>query len=156
MFSVMYNVSMKILISLTIFFSVIMTGHAFALGEVFRVDITGTKYCEDFDREMFGPRNISLWIQILRDKEMIVSFTPTFEPGTTFPLNGSTYFTEESSAVFGGGVSFRNDSHFIIRGKIYFDKWDAVKFMKGIFMDKDILFPGCFSYGTFWTMERLQ
>jgi len=75
-------------IALTIFFLLIVVGHAFALNEVFLFIITGTEYCEDLSHVKLSPRNTPLWIQILSDTEMIVSSTPTFKLGTTFPSTG--------------------------------------------------------------------
>lgn len=138
-------------IALTIFIFLILVGHALALDEVFRFEIIGTEYCGDFSHRDLGPRNTHLWIQIHSDTEMIVSFTPTFEPGTTFTLNGSTYLTGKTKAVFAGGVSFENHSYFTIQGTLYFDKFNTVKFMKGRFIENGVLHPGCFSHGNFWT-----
>ncbi len=138
-------------IALTIFFFLIVVGHAFALDEVFLFLITGTEYCGDFSHGKFGPRNTHLWIQIHSDTEMIVSFTHTFEPGTTFPLNGSTYLTGKTNAVFVGGVSFENHSYFTIQGILYFDKFNTLKLMKGRFIENGVLHPGCVSHGNFWT-----
>ena len=141
-------------IALTIFFLLIVVGHAFALDEVFLFLITGTEFCGDFTHEEFGPRNTHLWIQIHSDTEMIVSFTRTFEPGTTFHLNGSTHLTGKTNAVFAGGVSFENYSYFTIQGTLYLDKFNTVTFMKGRFIENGVLDPGCFSQGNFWTKQN--
>jgi hypothetical protein len=141
-------------IALTIFFLLIVVGHALALDEVFLFLITGTEFCGDFSHEKFGPRNTHLWIQILSDTEMIVSFTRTFEPGTTFLLNGSTHLTGKTNAVFTGGVSFENYSYFTVHGTLYFDKFNTLMLMKGRFIENGVLHPGCFSQGTFWTKQN--
>jgi hypothetical protein len=140
--------------ALTIFFFLIVVGHALALDEVFIFNVHSTEYCGDFSHRAVGPRNTHLWIQILSDTEMIVSFTSTFDPGTTFLLNGSTYFTGKTKAVFAGGVSFENNSYFIIQGTLYFDKFKTVTFMKGVFTDNGVLHHGCFSAGNFWTKQK--
>ena len=140
-------------IALTIFFFLIVVGHAFALNEVFLFLINGTEYCGDFSHGGLGPRNTDLWILIHSDTEMIVSFTPTFNPGTTFPLNGSTYLTGKKNAVFSGGVSFENNSYFTIQATLNLDKFNTVTFMKGRFIENGVLHPGCFSQGNFWTKQ---
>jgi hypothetical protein len=140
-------------IALTIFFFLIVVGHAFALNEVFLFQITGIQYCEDFSHRGLGPRNTNLWILINSDTEMIVSFTPKFQPETIFSLNVSTYLTGKKSAVFIGGVSFENHSFFTIQGTLQFDKFNAVKFMNGRFIENGVLQPGCFSQGNFWTKQ---
>ena len=139
-------------IALTIFFFLIVVGHALA-DEVFLFLITGTGYCGDFSHRGFGPRNTHLWILIHSDTEMIVSFTPTFKPGTTFTLSGSTYLTGKKNAVFAGGVSFENHSYFTIQGTLYLDKFNTVTFMKGRFIENGVLDPSCFSQGNFWTKQ---
>jgi hypothetical protein len=140
-------------IALTIFFFLIVVGHAFALNEVFLFLINGTEYCGDFSHGGLGQRNTDLWILIHSDTEMIVSFTPTFNPGTTFPLNGSTYLTGKKNAVFSGGVSFENNSYFTIQATLNLDKFNTVTFMKGRFIENGVLHPGCFSQGNFWTKQ---
>ena len=139
-------------IALTIFFFLIVVGPALA-DEVFLFLITGTGYCGDFSHTAFGPRNTNLWILIHSDTEMIVSFTPTFKPGTIFSLNGSTYLTGKKNAVFSGGASFENHSYFTIQGTLYLDKFNNVTFMKGRFIENGVLHPGCFSQGNFWTKQ---
>ena len=141
------------LIALTIFFFLIVVGHAFALNEVFLFLISGTEYCGDFSHAALGPRNTHLWILIHSDTEMIVSFTPTFKLGTTFPLNVSTYLTGKKNAVFTGGVSFENDSYFTIQGTLYLDRFNTVTFMEGIFIDNGVLHHSCSSQGKFWTKQ---
>ena len=140
-------------IALIIFFFLIVVGHAFALNEVFLFQITSIGYCGDFSHRAFGPRNTNLWILIHSDTEMIVSFTPTFKPGTIFSLNGSTYLTGKKNAVFSGGASFENNSYFTIQGTLYLDKFNTVTFMKGRFIENGVLDPGCFSQGNFWTKQ---
>jgi len=142
-------------IALTIFFFLIVVGHAFALNEVFLFIITGTEYCEDFRHVKLSPRNTPLWMQILSDTEMIVSSTPTFKLGTTFPLNGSTYLTgkKKNKAVFTAGVSFENHSFFTIQGTLYLDRFNTVTFMEGIFIDNGVLHHSCSSQGKFWTKQ---
>jgi hypothetical protein len=149
----MYPAGMRTLriIVLTIFFCFIVVEHALALDEVFSFVITGNEYCGDFNHREIGPRNTRLWIQILSDTEMTVSSTRTFEPGTTFTLNGSTYLTGKNKAVFAGDVSFEDHSYFTIQGTLQFDKFNAVKFMIGRYIENGVLNPGCFSHGNFWT-----
>jgi len=159
------NMRIAFLITLIIFFFVMMAGHAFAYGEVFRVETTGTKYCGDFNHEMFGPRNkLDLWIQILSKTQIIFSFTSDFEPettftsepGTAFAVNGLTNLYDTNEARFSVSVSFEDGSYASFIGRLHFDNYETVEFVKGRFIENNILHPGCFSYGSFWTMERLQ
>ena len=144
------------LITLIIFFFVIMAGHAFAFGEVFRVETSGTKYCGDYNYKMFGPHSkLDLRIQII-SKTQIIFFNSTFESETTFAMNGLTNLTDKDEARFLVEVSFEDGSYASFIGRLHFDNYETVEFVKGRFIENNILHPGCFSYGSFWTMERLQ
>ena len=156
--SVFYNAKMKIiLITLSIFFLIIMPRDAFAFGEVFVVETNGTEYCGDFKNIMFGPRNnVNLWMNLLSETQIIFSFTPTFEPGTTFDMTVSTYLTSKTNAALVGRVSLENSSYATIQAMVFFDKFGTVKGMKGTLIQYGVLHPSCFSSGTFWTKNRIQ
>jgi len=144
------------LITLIIFFFVIMAGHAFAFGEVFRVETSGTKYCGDYHYKMFGPRSkLDLRIQII-SKTQIIFFNSTFEFETTFAINGLTNLTDKDEAIFSVAVSFEDGSYASFIGSLHFDKFETVEFVKGRFIENNILHPGCFSSGIFWTTRRLE
>lgn len=149
---------MKILfITLSIFFLIIMPRHAFAFGEVFRVETSGTEHCGDFQYKMFGPRNnVNLWMNLLSETQIIFSFTPTFEPGTTFDMTVSTYLTSKANAALVGRVSLEDSSYATIQAMVFVDKFGTVKGMKGTLIQYGVLHPSCFSSGTFWTKNRIQ
>lgn len=152
-----FNVRTASLIAFIIFFFLVMAGHAFAIGEVFSVEVSGTKYCGDFSYERFGERSkLALWIQILGETQIMLSYNRTFEPRRTFAINGSTYLAINDKAIFLITESSEDGSNAAFHGILYFDEFKTVKFAKGKSIEKDVLFPGCFSSGTFWTMERLQ
>jgi hypothetical protein len=140
-----------------IFFLLLRVGQAFAIGEIFRVEVSGTKYCGDFSSKRFGERSkLALRMQILSDTQIILSYDRVFEPRTTFIMNGSTYLISNSKAIVVIAESFEDGSHAAFQGTLYFDRSQTVIFAKGAFIEKDVLFPDCFSSGKFWTMERLQ
>lgn len=129
---------------------------AFAIGEVFKVETKGTEYCGDYDVVKFdADNNIDLWIHIDSTTQLTVSFTPDFLPGTTFPMIGGTYLIKSKSAAFVGGQLFEDWSYVTIQGTATFNKFGDVTKLKGTYIQKEVLFEGCFSSGKFVTTERL-
>jgi hypothetical protein len=149
---------MKTLALVAIFiFIPFISGSAFAIGEIFKAETTGTEYCGDFDFEKFSAQNnVDLWVAIMSDTEIIVSLTPDFESGTIFPMYGKTYLIAKNKAAFIGGILFQDQSYALIQGTATLDKFGTVKSMQGTFMQDSVLNVGCFSSGKFKTVQRLQ
>jgi hypothetical protein len=129
---------------------------AFALDEIFKIETAGTEYCGDFNAQGFnGSNNVDLWVKVVSDTELTVSFTPNFAAGTTFPMFGHTYLTGPTSAAFVGGVLFQNNSFATIQGTAKFDRrTGAIASLKGTFVQSGVLDIGCFSSGNF-TSQRV-
>jgi hypothetical protein len=103
--------------------AVLLPLRAFAFGEIFKIETTGTQYCGHFDVTKFGAtNNIDLWVLVVSDTELTVSFTPNFAAGTTFPMFGRSYQTGATSAEFIGGVLFVDNSFATIEGKAKFSR----------------------------------
>jgi len=129
---------------------------AFASGEIFRVETIGTEYCGDYNFAKFNAsNNIDLWVHLMSKTEIIVSYTPNFQSGTTFSMHGQTYLTGKNKASFVGGVIFEDLSYITLQGTVIFDKLGTVKKMTGTFIQNGLFDLSCFSSGTFKTMERL-
>lgn len=141
------------LIALTIFFVILMAGHAFALGEVFQGVITDVEYCGDY---YYHHVKQNLWAYIADPTEIVVSFTPDFEAGTVFSMYGLTYLTGKGRAVFVGGAFFVDGSYATIQGTASLDKFGNMKNMKGTFIQEGVLDAGCFSSGNFRTTVRVR
>jgi hypothetical protein len=76
---------------LTIFFMAsfcLMTGNVLAVGEAFQIETSGTEYCGDFYSIKFNAKNnVNLWVYLQSESDIIVSFTPDFQSGTTFLIS---------------------------------------------------------------------
>src|SRR5436309_12703112 len=72
-----------------------------------------------------GSNNVDLWVKVVSDTELTVSFTPNFAAGTTFPMSGHTYLTGPTSAAFVGGVLFQDHSFATIQGTAKIDRRPA-------------------------------
>jgi hypothetical protein len=127
-----------------------------ALGEIFKIETSGTEYCGDFDvTKLTATNNVDLWVLVVSDTELTVSFTSNFAPGTTFPMVGHTYQTTATSAAFVAGVLFVDDSFATIQGTAKFDRnTGAVTSLTGTFVQSGVIDVGCFSSGKF-TSKRV-
>ena len=145
------------LMSAVVLIVITMAGSAFAIGEIFKIETTGTEYCGDNDFEKFNANtDVDLWIKINSETEIVVSFTPTFDAGTTFSMSGKSYLTGTKKAAFVAGVLFENNAYVTIQGTVSLDNLGNVKRMQGIFILDSVINPGCFSSGKFKTTTRLQ
>lgn len=129
----------------------------FAIGEVFKIETSGTEYCGDFAFAKFGAsNNIDLWVLIASNTELVVSMTPTFDNGTFFSMFGGAYLTSERTAAFVAGVLFEDGSYGTIQGIAKADRRTGdVASLSGTFIQNGIFDVGCFSSGKFKTTERL-
>ena len=130
---------------------------AFGLGEIFKIETTGTEFCGDFDVDKFNPKNnVDLWVQVVSDEELLVSRTSDFAPGTTFSMFGLTYLTSETTAAFVANAQFDDDSFATIRGTAQLNRSTGagVVSIKGTFIQSGVFETGCFSTGTF-TSKRI-
>ena len=94
--------------------STLAASPALAVGEIFKLETTGTAYCGDFNFAKFNAKNnVDLWVGLDSDIQVTVSFTPTFDAGTTFPMLGTTYLTAPTKAVFVAGVTFVVDGTYV-------------------------------------------
>lgn len=124
---------------------------AFAIGEVFKIENTGTEYCGDLDRtNVRANNNVDLWVLIVSDQELTVSTTADFLVNTTFTLLGETYTTGPSTAAFVGSVFGVDNSFATIQGTMRFNRLTGdVTNLTGIFIENSVLAPNCFSTGRF-------
>ena len=142
------------LLTLAIWCSIATAAHAF--GEVFKIETSGTAYCGNFNAQGFNSgNNVDLWLFVVSDTELIVSLTPNFASGTTFPMFGHTYLTSSTGAAFVGGVLFVDGSFATIQGTAKFDKrTGAIASLNGTFVQSGVLDIDCFSSGKF-TSQRV-
>jgi hypothetical protein len=137
----------------------ILPGDARALGEVFKVDTSGTEYCGDLDSTKFSAKNdVDLWARIDSKEQITLSFTLDFVPGTTIPLTGFTYQSGNGRSAFAGGAELEGDVFVTIQGTATWDtKTGTVKKLSGIFIESQFLVnSGCFASGKFTATQRVQ
>ena len=129
--------------------------HAFP-GEVFKIETTGTQYCGDFvSQKVTAKNNTDIWARLDSETLLTLSFTPGFEPGTTFPMTGRFYLTKSTSAAFVGGVIFTDGSYATIRGAAGINKKTGeVTALSGVFIQNGLVYRDCFSSGNF-TSKKL-
>lgn len=141
----------------------VVPSNSFALGEIFKIETSGTEYCGDYQATKFNAKNnIDLWIEIVSEVELLVSFTPDFQADTYFSMFGHTYLRNSKSAVFVGGQLFSagdnlfGPSYVTIQGAANFDKFGNITGLTGTFIQSGVLGDTCFSSGTFKTTQKLQ
>jgi len=126
-------------------------------GEIFKIETTGTEYCGDFDFTKFNASsNVDLWVRLDSNTQLTVSLTSNFLSGTTFPMTGFFYLTKTKTASFVGGVLFVDFSYATILGTATFNKLGEVTKLQGTFIQKEVLRVGCFSSGTFKSVQKLN
>jgi hypothetical protein len=124
---------------------------AFGLGEVFKIETTGSEFCGDLDVQQFNANNnVDLWVRVESESELTVSRTTTFDDGTTFPMFGQTYLTGPNSAAFIAGAQFVDESFATIQGTARFDpRTGRITSILGTFIQFGVFEAGCFSSGNF-------
>lgn len=129
--------------------------HAFAIGEVFKIANSGTKYCVDFDRtNVYASNNVDLWVRIVSDQVLTVSTTGDFLGNPTFNLIGQTSTTGPGTAAFVGSFFDTDFSFATIQGTMRFNRLTGeVTSLTGIFIENRIRNPFCFSTGRFTSMK---
>ncbi len=126
-------------------------------GEIFKIETAGKEYCGDFDVTPFNAgNNVDLWVRLDNDTQLTISLTSNFAGGTTFPMFGFFYLVNSKSAGFAGGVLFVDDSYATISGTATFDKFGRVTKLAGTFIQSEVLRLGCFSSGTFKSVQKLN
>ncbi len=141
---------------LAILFFVLMTGPAFAIGEAFLIETSGTEYCDNFSFVKFNAKNnVNLWAYIQSDSEVVISFTPTFQSGTTFSMTLTYYYVTNTKTSFIGTIQLEDESYLTMQGITTFDKYGTVKSLKGAFIQNGVVHAGCFSSGNFYSSKRL-
>ena len=126
-------------------------------GEIFKIETTGTQYCGDFNFTKFtASNNVDMWVRLDSDTQLTVSLTPNFAGGTTFPMFGFFYLTKATASSFIGGVLFDDDSYATIQGTATFNKLGQVTKLAGTFVQSEVLWLGCFSSGTFTSVQKLN
>jgi hypothetical protein len=123
-----------------------------AIGEIFKIETAGTQYCDHFNVVKFNAsNNIDLWVLVVSDTELTVSFTSTFDPGTTFPMTGRSYQIGSTAAEFIAGVLFVDGSFATIEGKAKFSRTTPgeITSLTGTFIQDGVIQTGCFSRGKF-------
>jgi hypothetical protein len=141
----------------TLLLIALFPANALAIGEVFKIETSGTEYCGHFDATKFNSsNNIDLWVQIVSENELSVSVTPNFQPEWTFPMFGYFYQTSSSAGAFIGGVLFQDGAFATIQGTAKFDRrTGAVASLSGEFIQSEVFFIGCFSSGKFKSQRVL-
>jgi hypothetical protein len=138
-------------LGIALFLAVLFPLQAFGFGEIFKIETTGTEYCGHLDAVRFNAsNNVDMWVLVVSDTELTVSFTPDFAAGTTFPMFGRSYQTGATTAEFIGGVLFVDDSFATIEGKAKFSRTTGeITSLTGTFIQDAVIEVGCFSSGKF-------
>lgn len=130
---------------------------AFAIGEVFQVETSGTEWCGDFDHRKFNRNNnLDLWVRIESETEFVVSTTAEFQPGTFFSIFGNTFLTGNLTAKFVASQAFADDAFLSVQGIAHAAKTGAVKSVSGTFIENGVFDAACFSAGKFVSVQRMQ
>jgi hypothetical protein len=136
-------------IVLITFFVVFISAQAFALNEVFKIETSGTEYCGDYNAIKFNAKtNVDFWVYRQSETNSLISFTPDFQAGTTFPMPFTEYMISNTKSSFTGTAYGENQFFISIAGTITFDKSGTIKGIKGTFIQQNVLHDGCFSSGT--------
>jgi hypothetical protein len=150
----MRYIRLAVSVVLVTFLLPVRFGHS--IGEVFKVETSGTEYCGDLDTTKFNAaNNIDLWVEVYSDMELIVSLTPNFLDGTWFVMEGQSYLTSSKSGAFIAGVLFEGGSFGTIQGTAKADKFGGIASLTGTFIQFGVFRVGCFSSGKFKTVQRL-
>ena len=129
----------------------------FGLGEVFKVEAIGTEYCGEGDvTKLNAKNNTDIWVEVVSETELLVSFTSDFAPGTTFSMTGFSYPINDRTSAFVAGASFGPQSFAAIRGVAKLNSEGGITALSGTYIDGDVLEEGCFSSGTFKTVRERQ
>ena len=141
-------------IILSFCFVLASAGVSFAVGEYFKVEMTGTEYCGDYQFQQFNAsNNVDIWMTVVANDEIIASLTPDFESGTTFPVYLTYYTVGKNKTAFAGGVMFNNGAWISVFGKSSLDRNRRITSIQGTFTQDGVLRPYCFSTGTFRTSK---
>jgi hypothetical protein len=149
----MKNLNAVYLMSVLLF----VASPALALDEIFRIEQTGTIWCDDFVNQKFNPKNnVDLWIYLPSDINAIVlSDTPTFD-AVAF-MFGVGYLTSQTSASFYATAVVDEFLFVTFDGVLKFDSRSGdVKSISGTFLVSAASETSCFSSGTFKSVQRLQ
>ena len=144
-------------ILLSIFVSFFLpTMDSYGIGEIFKIETSGIEYCGDFSFARFNAaNNIDLWVSIDSETQLTVSFTPTFDVGTTFVMTGTAFQTAATRAAFVAGVLFVDGSYATVQGQATANRFGEVVGISGTFIQSGVVNPGCFSSGKFRSTQRL-
>ncbi len=139
----------------------VITLSALADGEVFKLELSGTERCADFDAFKFNAHNNpDLWVKIVDDQEWDIAFTSDFAVDQTIPIIGITYLAKGNKKVF-SGAQFVDAAFIAIEGTESLDKTGAPKKATGTFNQQifiqllDDPNATCISSGKFTTTQRL-
>ena len=129
---------------------------AAAVGEIFKVETTGTEYCGDLVNDKFNAKNnVDLWVRVASETEWDISFSPLFPADQTVPLLVRSFLVAPKKLSFSAAQFFPH-AFVSMQGFITLDPLGAMKRGQGTFIQDSITRPGCFSSGKFTTTQRLQ
>lgn len=133
-----------------------MASSASAVGEVFKVEATGTQYCGPYSYVKFNAsNNLDFWIRMVSDSEILVSLTPGFDT-ETFTIYLTTYPMDSKKVSYIGGTYVDNYTYIGLQGISKIDKYGEIANTKGTFMWSNWFYDDCFASGKFKTVQRLQ
>ena len=132
---------------------------ASAWGEIFPVKVRGWEHCSSGEANRLTTRTaIPLWIWLVSGDEWLVSTSPSFPEGETFPLfvENIAPFKSNRVAVI-ASVLFEDLSYLTVTGYLYNDRRNGGwKRMKGTFIQNEVFRFFCFSSGKISTGRRLN
>ena len=132
-----------------------MASSASAVGEVFKVEATGTQYCSYGYAKFNASNNLDFWIQMVSDSEILVSLTPGFDT-ETFTIYVTTYPMDAKKFSYMGGTYVDNYTYIGLQGISKINKYGEIASSKGTFMWSNWFYDDCFASGKFKTLQRLQ
>lgn len=134
---------------------VAVPGQAWAIGEIFKVETSGTEGCGDFDFTRFSSRtNVDIYVRVVAADRWDVSFSPLFD--TVIEVIGVTFFVKDRKIAFSGAQFFDDGSYIALQGTATLDANGFMKRASGTFIQDSTVFQGCFSSGKWKTTQRLN
>jgi hypothetical protein len=128
----------------------------FAVGEIFKVEATGTEYCSDGYAKFNASNNLDLWIQMVSENEILVSTGQNFEPTERFTIHVTSYSMNSKQASYIGGAYVDDYTYIGMQGISKINKYGEITSSKGTFMWSNWFDDDCFASGKFKTVKRLQ
>ncbi len=148
------NAIYKFALSVGFFMLAIVSSSGQAFGQAagglvippFEVETKGLEYCGDFNFAKFGyDAGETLWMSLGDFTEFSIARTEDFDPETTYPLIGKSYFTDIGQGAVTATAQLDDGSSMIIVAKWAVDESFAITKLTGRLIEHGVFTEGCFS-----------